>query len=211
MLLFVKLTEITNKNVLFTCSTQITLAPTSTRNLFEQTKTHTFLFRVSNAASACATRGSAAARSRSQLACFSDTSLAMTAHFSASTWAAAVKRKQKTRKGQCMVHFACSFAYFLMPTTGLCNPTPTSAIQPHSHLHLNRWVTDQTPSLTILLINLLLLDSDLSSESVCSLHLLLDLNSHDLGVLHQDIHLALHLSNHVLSGINEWEEQKSSL
>mmetsp|Transcript_41026 Transcript_41026/g.73744 ORF Transcript_41026/g.73744 Transcript_41026/m.73744 type:complete len:219 (+) Transcript_41026:2173-2829(+) len=48
-----------------------------------------FLFSVSSAASACSTSGSAAARSFSQLACFSDTSAAMTAHFSASTCAAA--------------------------------------------------------------------------------------------------------------------------
>mmetsp|Transcript_31121 Transcript_31121/g.92728 ORF Transcript_31121/g.92728 Transcript_31121/m.92728 type:complete len:236 (-) Transcript_31121:6695-7402(-) len=48
-----------------------------------------FLLSVSSAASACATSGSAAARSFSHDACFSDTSLAITAHFSASTCAAA--------------------------------------------------------------------------------------------------------------------------
>lgn len=46
-----------------------------------------FLLSVSSAASACATSGSAAARSRSQAACFSLTSLAISAHFSASTLA----------------------------------------------------------------------------------------------------------------------------
>jgi len=48
-----------------------------------------FLFSVSSAASACCTSGSAAARSRSQSACFWPTSTAMTPHLSASICAAA--------------------------------------------------------------------------------------------------------------------------
>lgn len=52
-----------------------------------------FLFKVFNAASACSTRGSAAAKSFSQEACFSETSILIAVHFSSSIYSSNFKKK----------------------------------------------------------------------------------------------------------------------